>query len=130
MILLTERDIAGMWAELEQLANCAVTEVAKPGRLAANGDSTPVPVWTGSIRGFRSSDRRTVVANGVQDDVLVETVRIFDAAGGPTSYVAGADARAHTIVIDNRRWTIRGAIRDQDGTLDSCLLELDGERAA
>jgi hypothetical protein len=128
--LLSERDIAGMWTELEQLTNCTITEVARPGRLAANGDSTPAPVWTGSIRGFRSSDRRTVISGGVQDDVIVETVRIFDAAGGPASYTAGADSKAHTIVIDNRRWTIRGVIRDKDGTLDSWLLELDGEVAA
>ncbi len=129
MSLLADRDITGMYESLSGLTNCTITEVARPGRLAANGDSTPAPVWAGSIRGFRSSDRRTVVANGVQDDVLVETVRIFEAAGGPASYIAGADAKAHTIVIDNRRWTIRGAIRDKDGTLDSWLLALDAEVA-
>jgi len=128
--LLSDRDIAGMYDTLAELTNCTITEVARPGRLAANGDSTPDPVWRGNICGFRASDRRTVVAGGVQDDVPIETVRIFDAAGGPVTYLAGADAKAHTIVIDNRRWTIRGAIRDKDGTLDSWLLELDGERAA
>lgn len=130
MTLLTAAELLAMNFTLRELSNCTITEVARPGRLAANGDSTPQPTWRGSISGFRDRERRTVVRDGVQDDVLVETVRVFDAEGGPATYTAAADALAHTIVIDSRRWTIRGAQRDHDGTLDSWVLELDNERAA
>lgn len=122
----TETEIAETYAMLAELSNCTVTEVARPGRLRPNGDNDPdpVPVWTGEVRGFRSSERRTVVQGGVEVDAIVETVRIYDAADGPSGYTSGSGARAQTVVIDGRRWTISGVIRDEGNTLDSWLLEL------
>lgn len=135
-MLLSAREVADILATLNLVANAALVEIAEPGAPARNGDTEPSPVWAGEVPAFLERKRRARVVGGVQLVEDVDVLRVYDAEGAPTEYVAGADQAATTVVVEDRRgggttrsrWTVRGVERDADGTLDSTLLELDDER--
>jgi hypothetical protein len=140
MPLISARDIARMNGTLAQLSNATIIEIAGPARLDSAGDPVgdPVVLWEGEARGFLQREEKAVTTNGVETIEDVDTLRVFEAEGMPTTIVAGADWDAYTVVIVDRRpavdvtlrWTVRGMSWDHDGTLDSLLLELDAEVAA
>ena len=130
MSLLSERDIASLAGTLDELTNVTLTEIATPGGVDAYGDPDPEDinvVWSGSARGFFARERRVETVRGQEVVRAVDTLRLFDSAGAPMSFLADSPAEATTVVVDGTRWTVRSAERDQDGTLDSIRLELDGQ---
>ncbi|MGH2878947.1 MAG: hypothetical protein ACRDK4_04985 [Solirubrobacteraceae bacterium] len=124
-----------MVADVNQLANATLIEIAKPGPLANNGDpGTPVPVWAGEALGTLERTRKEGTGERETPGKHV-TFKIFDASGAPAVELAGTVATASTVVIEDRslstpvtsRWTVKGTVREAEGTLDNFTLELDGE---
>lgn len=129
MGLLTEDEIAAMTDTLGELTNALLIEVADPGAPDESNDpGAPAVVWRGQARAFFSRERRTSTLNDVERVDVVDTLRIYDAEGAPTTYTAGAAPAGSTVVVTygatTLRWTVEGMERDSDGTLDSTLLEL------
>lgn len=136
MGLLTEAEIAAMVADVNQLANATLLEIASPGPLAPNGDpGDPVAVWTGEAQGMIDRTRKEGTVGEREQQNKHVTFKVFDAAGAPAVEMAGSVGEATTVVIEDRstptpvttRWTIKGIIRVGEGTLDNVTLELDGE---
>jgi hypothetical protein len=134
--ILSDSEIASMVDTVNQLANANLLEIAKPGSLAPNGDpGTPVAVWKGEVQCSleRAQHERNVGEREEQDKQT--TLKVFDAAGAPSTELAGAVTNASTVVVEDltgsepvtSRWTVKGTERMADGTLDNILLTLDGE---
>jgi hypothetical protein len=122
------------------LTNAALVEIARPGPLATNGDpGTPVVVWTGVAKGYLKRTRRMVVSGGENVPVKRDVFTLLNRAGAPVVEKAGGDWEAHTVVLEDLkfspavklRFVVRGMENRAAGTpVDSIRLELEGEAAA
>jgi hypothetical protein len=134
--MLSERDLATMNATQRQLANATLTRVLGSGTLDAWGDENPgslSEVWSGSVRCFQRRERTTKVIGGAEVIVTVDTVRVFDAEDPDLdldAVIADSPGEATYLVVDSFLWRVVSTIRDQDGTLDSLLVEIDDKQPA
>lgn len=130
-------------------ANAHLVAVAQAGPRARNGDpGAPVTVWTGQVRAYLTSRERIralaatrqtalLLEDAERVEVLVVGLRALRAAGAPTP-AAGADWKAHTVVIADartqpavqRRWTVDGAqVRAAGTPVDDVVLQLSDPRS-
>lgn len=120
--------------------NAALVEIARPGPLQGNGDpGEPVVVWSGAAGGYLKRIRRQAISGGVNVEVKRDTFTLLNSVGAPVLEQAGGDWEAYTVVIEDRRtsvrarrrFTVRGMENRAAGTpVDSIRLELDSEAAA
>lgn len=134
-MLLTQDEIGAMVDVANELANATLVEIAGPGALDRNGDpGTPVTVWTGEAPGVLLRARRESTTGDREQQGRTTSFHVFDAVA-PADELAGAVFSASTVVIRDEtgptavetRWTVKGRVKDTEGTLDSVTLELDNE---
>lgn len=121
--------------------NAVLTQINGPGTIDRAGDveTAGTAIWTGRAGAcLQRRDRRVVTPEGmtlVEADVLI----VPRSSGAPVSELAGDQARATTVVVEDRRtgtavtrrFRVVGVENRAAGTMvDSVRLELDDERAS
>jgi hypothetical protein len=133
---LPQPEVDAMVGEVNGLlANSVLLEICAPGPLANNGDpGAPVTVWSGEAPGSLQRTRREGTSGERERAIRDVTFHVYDAVA-PADELAGASWEGSTVVIRDEtrptsvttRWTVKGSVKETEGTLDAITLELDGE---
>lgn len=134
--LLTDADRALMHETVIRVSNATLTAIERPGTLASNGDpGTPVMVWTGAAPAFLERSDKDELKGQAETITITDQLIVFDQAGADVAaLIAGADWDGSTVVVTDRRllpvvsvrWVVQGLEHEADGTMDHCLLTLNG----
>lgn len=119
-----------------ELANCVLSEISGPGKLAANGDpGPPIKLWSGTVKCLLERDVTYSARTNREYSEPKTLLEIFDAAGAPALEVAGSVTTGGTVLLEDLtgvtpkkvRFRVKGIERVSENTLDKVMLDLENE---